>query len=232
MMNDLQKLGGVAALIQAAAYVVGFGLALTLLAPVLDAAPDQYVAFLVDNLTLMHIWHLVIYLVAGFFLVVLALALHERFEADSPTVAQTATAFGLIWAGLVIASGMLLINDAGVVAEIYGEDPAQAASVWLALSAVEDGLGGAIELPGGLWVLLVSWAALRAGGFPRALNYLGAVIGVAGILTVVPALEVLGAVFGLGFIVWFAWVGIVMLRGSPNVAYVKRPDQSNKRGKK
>ena len=32
-MNDLQKMGGVAALIQTAAYVVGFGLALTLLAP-------------------------------------------------------------------------------------------------------------------------------------------------------------------------------------------------------
>jgi hypothetical protein len=29
---------------------------------------------------------------------------------------ETASAFGLIWAGLVIASGMLLINDAGVVA--------------------------------------------------------------------------------------------------------------------
>ena len=229
-MNDLQKMGGVAALIQAAAYVVGLGLALTLLAPVLDADPDQYVAFLVDNLTLMHIWHLIIYLVAGVFLVVLALALHERFEADSPAMAQTATAFGLIWAGLVIASGMLMINDAGVVAEIYGEDPAQAASVWLALSAVEEGLGGAIELPGGLWVLLLSWAALRAGGLPRALNYLGAVIGVAGVLTVVPALEVLGTVFGLGFIVWFAWVGIVMLRGVPSVAYVKRPDQSSKRG--
>jgi hypothetical protein len=114
MMNDLQKRGGVAALIQAAAYVVGFGLALTLLAPVLDADPDQYVAFLVDNLTLVHIWHLIIYLVAGVFLVVLAL--HERFEADSPAMAQTATAYGLIWAGLVIASGMLLINDAGVVA--------------------------------------------------------------------------------------------------------------------
>ena len=230
-MNDLQKMGGVAALIQAAAYVVGFGLALTLLATVLDADPDQYVAFLVDNLTLMHIWHLIIYLVAGVFLVVLALALHERFEADSPAMAQTATAFGLIWAGLVIASGMLLINDTGVVAEIYGEDPAQAASVWLALSAVEDGLGGAIELPGGLWVLLLSWAALRAGGLPRALTYLGAVIGVAGILTVAPALEVLGAVFGLGFIVWFAWVGIVMLRSRPGAAYVKRQDQSNIRGR-
>jgi hypothetical protein len=93
----------------------GFWVGFDLLAgPVLDADPDQYVAFLVDNLTLMHIWHLIIYLVAGVFLVVLAL--HERFEVASPAMAQTATAFGLIWAGLVIASGMLLINDACVVA--------------------------------------------------------------------------------------------------------------------
>jgi hypothetical protein len=115
MMNDLQKMGGVAALIQAAAYVVGLGLALTLLAPVLDADPDQYVAFLTDNLILMYVWHLIIYLVAGVFLVVLVLALHERLKAGSPAMAQTAAAFGLIWAGLVIASGIPLINDAGVV---------------------------------------------------------------------------------------------------------------------
>lgn len=230
-MNDLQKMGGVAALIEAATYVVGLGLALTLLAPVLDADPDRYVAFLADNLTLMYIWHLFIYVVNGVFLVVLALALYERLKAGSPAVVQTATAFGLIWAALVIASGMLIINDAGVVADLYDKDPAQAATVWLALSAVEEGLGGAIELPGGIWILLVSWAALRAGGLTRALNYLGVVIGVAGILTVVPALDVLGAVFGLGFIVWFVWVGIVMLRSRPDAAYVKRPGQSNKRGK-
>jgi hypothetical protein len=55
---------------------------------------------------------------------------------------------------------------------------------------------------------------LRAGGLPKALNYVGVVMGVAGILTVVPAArEVTRAVFGLGQLVWFVWLGIVMLRG-------------------
>lgn len=225
-MNDLQKVGGVAALIQAAAYVVGVGLALTLLAPVLDADPERYVAFLAENQALLYGWHLIIYVVSGVFLVVLALALHERLGVGSPALARTATAFGLIWAGLVIASGMLIISDLGVVADLYGNDPAQATSVWLALSAVEEGLGGAVELPGGIWVLLASLAALRAGELPRALNYLGGVIGVAGILTVVPALgEPGGTVFGLGFIAWFAWVGVVMLQGSPG-AVAEKPDPS------
>ncbi len=106
----------------------------------------------------------------------------------------------------------------GTVVDLYGKDPAQAASVWVALDAVENGLASEFEIPGGLWVLLVSWAALRAGGLPRALNYLGVVIGVAGLLTIVPAVDVLNYVFGLGSIVWFVWVGIVMLRGSPSAA--------------
>ena len=215
-MNDLQKMGGVAALIEAATFVVGIALAFTILAPYAtgDLDPGQTVAFLADNGAILYVWNLTIYVLFGVFLVVLVLALYERLKAGSPAMAQTASAFGLIWAGLVIASGMIFSIGLGTVVDLYVEDPAQAASVWLAIASVQDGLGGGIEVVGGLWVLLVSWAALRAGGLPRALNYLGMVLGVSGLLTVVPAVEVLGAVFGLGLIVWFAWLGIVMLRGS------------------
>ena len=212
-MNNLQKIGGIAALINAAAYIVGFGLALTLLAPVMAAAdPGQYMAFLVDYQNLIVVWYIIIYLVAGVFMVPLALALHERLKANASAMMQNATAFGLIWAATIIISGMIQVNDVGVVIDLYSKDPAQAATVMLALGAVERGIGGAIELPGGIWVLLVSWAALRVGGLPKALNYLGLAIGAAGIATIVPALGEGASIFGLGFIVWFAWTGIVMLR--------------------
>jgi hypothetical protein len=210
-MNNLQKMGGVAALINALAYIVGFGLVMAFLAPVMDAAPEQYVAFIANNQTLMFIWHIIIYLVAGVFMVPLTLALHERLKDGSPAWMQTATAFGLIWVATVIASGMIIINDLGIIADLYGKDPAQATTVWLTLSAVEEGLGGAIELPGGLWIFLVSWSALQSSRLPKALNYLGIVVGVAGIVTVVPTLNELGYVFGIGAIVWFIWVGIVLL---------------------
>jgi hypothetical protein len=107
------------------------------------------------------------------------------------------------------------------VVDLYGRDPAQAAMVWLAIEAVVEGLGGqGGEILGGIWILLVSWAALRAGELPRALNYLGVVIGVAGILSAVPALFLVlaSAIFGLGQIVWFIWLGIVMLRGRTSAA--------------
>jgi hypothetical protein len=104
------------------------------------------------------------------------------------------------------------------VVDLYGKDPAQAATVWLAINSVHEGLEGGNVILGSLWTLLVSWAALRAGALPKELNYLGAVIGVAGLLSVVPAFEVLMFVFGLGGIVWFVWLGVVMLRGRTSAA--------------
>ena len=83
---------------------------------------------------------------------------------------------------------------------------------------MQRGVGGEIEIVGSLWILLVSAAALRTGGLPRALNYFGVVIGVAGLLTVVPALEAPGPVFGLGLIVWFVRVGIFLWRSNPSMA--------------
>jgi hypothetical protein len=211
-MNNLQKMGGVAALVEGATYLLGIVIAFTILAPTWELNPEQYVAFLIENQTFMHIWHLIIYVVNGIFLVVLVLALYERLKGSTSALAQVAAAIGLIWAGLVIASGLLIINDLGVIADLHGRNPAQATTVWLALSAVENGLGGAVELPGGLWMMLVSWAAWRSKELPTALNYLGLVVGMAGVLTAVPALGELGVAFGLGSIVWFIWLGIVMLR--------------------
>ena len=143
-------------------------LAFTILAPYAtgNLDPGETVAFLADNQAIMYIWNLIIYVVFGVFLVVLALALYKKLKAGSRAMVQTATAFGLIWAGLVIASGMVFNIGSGTVVDLYGIDPAQAAAVWLAIACVLGGLGGGNEIVGGLWILLVSWAALRAGGLP------------------------------------------------------------------
>ncbi len=219
-MKYSQKMGGIAALYVAASYLfamVGYILVLDLPGAV---ERDQMVALLVDNQAFMYILNLIAYVVWGFFMVVLALALYERLKAGSPAIMQTATAIGIIWACVVIASGMVANIGMETVVDLYSTDPAQAGTVWLAIDSVFQGLGGASgEILGGTWVLLVSWAALRAGGLPKALNYLGVVIGVAGILSTVPALYgALGPLFGVAQIVWFVWLGIVMLRSSPSAA--------------
>lgn len=215
-MNNFKKIGGYAALIEAATFIVGFVLMFTLLLPsgYLENDPAQSVAFLVDNMTLMYVWNLIIYIIFGIFLVVLSLALNERLKSGAPVIAQIAMVFGFIWAGLVIASGMVANVGFGIVVDLYTNNPTQAEALWLAIRSVEFGLGGGNEIVGGLWVLLVSSAALRIREFPRVLNYLGVVSGVAGLLTVIPVLSMLGAVFGIGLIVWLIWIGLFMLRNS------------------
>ena len=218
-MKNLQKMGGIAALYAGAAYVVGMVGFLTVVDVSSVADPVQKVALMADNLAFLYIMYLIVYVVWGVFMVVLSLALYERLKAGSPAIVQTATVFGIFWACVIITSGM--IHNIGMenVVDLYGKDPAQAATVWLAIDSVLGGLAGSNEVLGGIWILLLSWAALRAGELPRVLNYLGAVVGVAGIISVVPALaELFIYIFALGQIVWFVWLGIVMLRSSPSAA--------------
>ena len=62
-----------------------------------------------------------------------------------------------------------------------------------------------------MWVLLVSLVALKAVVLSRKLNYLGCLVGIAGIATVYPE-ETFTEVFGLSQIIWFIWLGLVILR--------------------
>lgn len=212
-MSDLQRWGGVAALVDAATFLFGIAMLLTRLAPIAeDGDPLATASFLVDNQAALTLWYLVIYVVFGAFLVVLALALHERLSAGSSALMRVATVFGLIWAGLMFASGMVANVGLEAVVAMHEGDPTAAAALWIAVSTVLDGLGGGNEIVGGLWVALLSWAALRTGGLPKGLAFLGLLIGLAGLVTVIPGLSSLGLVFGLGSILWFLWTGIVLLR--------------------
>ena len=207
--------GGVGALVATAAFLLGIGLFVTQLAEytAADASPASSVAFLVDNQAALFTWYLVIYLVFGAALVPLVGALRQRLRVHRPELADMAAVFGYVWIGLMFATGMVATIGIGAVADLAG-DPAQAQALWSAVDTVTNGLGGGNELVGGAWILLISVAGLRSSVLPRGLHVLGGVTALAGIVTVVPALEDVGMVFGLGCIAWFAWVGVELLRGS------------------
>ena len=219
-MNRLQKMGGIASLTGAATNLLGIVMFITLAPKGYGSDdPGQIVAFFAGNQAIMRLWFVIIYLVFGVSLIFLSLALYERFKAGSPVLAQAVTTFGLIWAVLVIVMGTLSINNLSTVARLYGENPAQAAAVWLTLDSVETGLGGGggETIISALWFLLLSWVAMQERGLPRVLNYLGVVTGVAGILSIL-ALTDLTFVYGLGLIIWLIWLGIVMLPRRPVLA--------------
>ena len=213
-MKTLQKSGGYAALYLAIAYLIGLFLFIVVLDYPGITDPAQKVALLVEKSMVIFATNLFMYVFFGVALVVLSLALYDRLKAGAPALMQAATALGIIWAGSLIASGM--VSNAGIdpTVALYATDPAQAALSWQGIETVATGLGnGNGEILGGLFTLLVSLAALRGGELPRVLNYLGLLVGVVGIATINPGLTDLTGVFGLSQMVWFVWLGFVLLRG-------------------
>ena len=207
--------GGIAALVAAATFLVGIALYATTLSDyTADISADRAVDLVIGHQTTLFAWYLVIFLVFGIALVPLVRALHHRLHDREPALADTAAVFGYVWAGLMLATGMIQNVGIAAVVDAAGRDADHAAAVWASIDAVADGLGGGNELVGGMWVLLVSISALRTNALPRALSITGVVSAVAGLVTVVPGLTDVGMAFGLGLIVWFAWLGATLLRAS------------------
>jgi len=216
-MKTLQKWGGFAALYLAVVNLI----AMVIFIAVLDypgiTNPAQKVALLAEKQTVIFSTNLLNYVFFGVVLIVLSLALYERLKAGAPAIMQVATVIGITWAGSLIASGMVASAAIAPVVALYARDPAQAALTWQGIESVTNGLGNANgEILGGLLTLLVSLAALRARGLPRGLNILGLLVGAAGIISIMPALtDLMIGIFGLTQIIWFVWLGMVLLRSNP-----------------
>jgi hypothetical protein len=215
VMKNLQKAGGISALIAAATYVFAMGLAATLLTPMLDSSLGfrEFMTFLVANKLLVFLWHFSMYFINGVCLTILALSLYERLQDDSPKLAKIATVFGLFWTAFVFLSGLILIHGTEDLMNLYEKNQASAASLWLTIETVTTDIDYSDKLLGCLWVGLVSLAAYQSRIFPKAVNIFGLAISLTGLIgTVIPALGFVSYIFGVGAIVWWLCIGIVMLR--------------------
>ena len=218
-MRNMQKIGGIGSLIGAATNLFALVVFAIYLIPNGEGSGYQdigkYIAFLVDNQIFMRFFDIIIYLVFGMGLILLSLGVYERLKTSTNAMAHPVTAMGLVYAVLVIVVGTLSISSVNTVITLNGENPAQASIVWMTLQAVSNGLGagGGETMVNGIWVLFLSFVALNAKEFPKLLNYFGLMVGIAGILSVfIPSLLVISVIYGLGLIIWLAWLGIVLLR--------------------
>jgi hypothetical protein len=210
------RAAGLAALYLAAALVAAMAYFLVVTGDPSVTDPAERVDLLVAHQLGIHLMYLVAYVGFGLVLAVLVLGLHARLASAAPATAGVASAVGLVWAGTLIASGMVYIHGMNAVVDLRATDPAAAAAAWQAIEPVADGLGGAGgELLGGLWVLLVSLVALHGQVLPRWLSGLGLVAGAAGIASTLPGLGASAAVFVLLVIGWLVGLGIALLREHP-----------------
>jgi len=171
--------------------------------------------------------YIISYVIFGFALVIISYAIHEKLKRTESSLAKVATTFGIIWAALLIGSGMVFNSGIKVAVELYITNPVQAVSVFSAVEAVSLGLGFAYgEIIGGLWILTISLICLKNNVFQKGLNYLGLAIGVIGIISIIPILNDLAGLFGVLLIIWFIWLGVLLIRG--NKAHGSSQVRSNK----
>jgi len=216
--NNLQKFGGIAALYMAIAHLIGIIIFLVILDYPNITEPALKMVLNIDKRMIIFSSNLLMYVFFGFALIVLSLALFAQFKTDSLALNHVATVVGVIWAGSLIASGMIANAGLSIVSNLYTKDFMHAVLIFQTIETIANGLGNANgEILGGAWTLMVSLTALQINKLHKALNILGLLVGAVGIISLIPAANPLVGIFGLGQIIWFIWLGIALLRGKMSI---------------
>jgi hypothetical protein len=234
-MRNLQKSGGIAAIVSAASYVFAIGLYMTTMAPMADPnlGIGEYFAFYADHRFVNFIWTYSMYIVHGASLVVLVLALRERLKEASPRLSLVAAGFGFTWASFVFLSGFINLWGAEALSALYAKSPALAETLKETIGIVTLGIDSSDKCLGALWIGLSSLAALKARtpsedgatsearrlpkaqALPKALAIAGVLLGAAAFALglALPTNDASASfVFGIGSIFWWSFLGSHMLR--------------------
>lgn len=212
-MNNLQKVAGVSAIFEALIYILAFVYFGAFWAYPSDGSASEKMTYLAENQLVFSMIYFLMYGVFGILLAVLVVGLYDKLKRTNDAMVKVGSVFGVVWVVLVIASSMLATIGLSHAIHLMDVSAEKAFDLWRIISVLIESLGGGNELVGGLWVLMISLAALRAKEFPRGLNYLGLIVGVSGIATLYPD-KVFTEIFGVTQISWFVWLGIAMLSQS------------------
>lgn len=222
---DLPKAGGASAWLMATIYLVALALHVTVFDLTAFADPLARTARIMDLQGPFTTFVLASYVAFAVALVVFALAMHRDLGTGDSALAKAGTVFAFAWATLLVGSGLVYKAGLAAVAALHASDPAGATALLAMVEVVHEGLGCSVEIPGGLWMILMGLAGLRSGRRAPNLHRLGIFLGSCGVLTVIPAVHLPAvAVFALGSVVWFFWWGGLLLSGSiQTVAVSGRP---------
>ncbi len=211
-MKNLQKIGAFSAFYLAAAYILGIIIFLLVLDYPSITSPAEKLDVLVRHEGMTYLTNVLMYVVFGLFLIVLSHTFKSILKEASPVLARIASAVGIVWAGMLIASGMVANTGIAPVIALHAADPAGAVMYWSIIETVSGGLGCVTgEIMGGTMTLLVGLAVLCGGTFHKGFGWYSIVVGAIGILSIVPVLHDMSAVFGMAQMVWFVWIGILLL---------------------
>lgn len=207
-----QKAGGLAAIGMALCYLTVAVIFFGVLSTPEQSDTLQKIQYYRQHYLLVASGYAIGFLVFGFLLAVLVVALAARLPQPMSPVAQLASLFGRIWVVLMMVAGMSALLGLEQMFRLVETQPAVAQALFHVLALLSSTFGGGIELVGGLWVLLLSMVGLQQQPDQKALHRLGLLVGILGVATILHTVPYLKEGFGLMQLVWFLWLGVVLLR--------------------
>jgi hypothetical protein len=202
-VSSVLKVGGIAAYLNAAVASATLTVALGLVGPSALADRQKLVELAITRPAPLIIQDILKFMAAVIAVAMIA-GLFRRLRGGAPTQMRVAAMFGLL------AALCLVLNATLSLFAIWqaGNAALMSSPVGARLPGIIGVSGLAVILLGGVWYLLVNWAALKQKQFPRRLSYLGLSMGA---LSLIP---VLGIMVLLCSIPWSVGVGRVLLRGA------------------
>jgi len=222
MKLNLQRLGGLTGIYFAIAYIIMILFFVVIVDYPNITEQSEKIEMFINNKAGMSATYLFGYVIFGLLLAVFSMAVYDRLKAAYPNAAKFSAIYGIMWGCLLVGSGMLYIKGISSAIDMYAKDPLQAITVWTSIEAIALGLSFSQgEILGGVWTLLISITALKAKVFHKGISYVGIIAGVAGILSIIPAINVIGgtAIFGITQIIWYFFMGITLLKQPKDAKY-------------
>ena len=106
-MSALRLPSGFSAILLGLIYIAAFVYFGAFFSYPVRGAPEEKMRFLSDHQLEVSVVYFSIYVLFGVLLAILVVGVHEILKNASPPVASLASIFGVVWVGLVIASGMI-----------------------------------------------------------------------------------------------------------------------------
>ncbi|MBN2500378.1 MAG: hypothetical protein JXB38_06380 [Anaerolineales bacterium] len=214
-METNSKLGGIGAFLLALYFIV-FILLIVFILPAQGFAidqgslynPDEGLAFAAKS-PMLRIFYL------HYFLFVAGLAfvlppIHKRLSTKFICCGRAAVVLGVMSTLLMFINITIGYLNLPLLVGLLTEYPLEAKATYMAITLAAGALVYGAFFTYGIWVWLTSYMALKAGEFPKVLNYLGLILGLVSIFSFV--FTPLSFVVIILSIVWAAFLGVVLLR--------------------
>ena len=212
-MKSANYVTGIAALVLSFIYISAFVYYGAFWRFPTDGDAQTKMMFIAEHQTITSVFLFITYILFGLVLSILVAGTSRILGNASERLKSVTNAFGYLWVGLVIASGMIAIAGVNYAIGIAHMDAQKALDAWALLMTIAQSIGGDNEIVGAVWVILVSILALKADIFSKKLHYLGITVGLAGVATIT-SVVMFKELFGVLQIIWFFWLGLCFLRAA------------------